>query len=58
MPAQSVEEEVLSKEEIKKVLDDLRSNENLFHTCFTLSLSTGLRNGRSDSSDLGLCAPR
>jgi hypothetical protein len=30
VPARSVEEEVISREEIKKVLDDLRSNEQWF----------------------------
>ena len=44
VPARSVEEEVLSREEIKKVLDDLRSNEEWFFPCFALWLSTGLRN--------------
>jgi len=43
-PPRSVEEEVLSREEIKKVLDDLRSNEQWFYSCFALWLSTGLRN--------------
>ena len=31
VPARSVEEEVLSREEIKKVLDYLRSNEECFY---------------------------
>ena len=44
VPARSVEAEVLSREEIKKVLDDLRSNEHWFYPCFALWLSTGLRN--------------
>ena len=44
VPARSVEEEVLSREEIKKVLDDLRCNEQWFYHCFALWLSTGLRN--------------
>ena len=43
VPARSVEEEVLSREEIKKVLDDLRCNEEWFYPCFALWLSTGLR---------------
>ena len=44
MPARSVQEEVLSREEIKSVLDDLRRNEEWFCTCFALWLGTGLRN--------------
>ena len=44
VPARSVAEEVLSREEIKKLLDDLRSNEECFYPCFALCLSTGLRN--------------
>ena len=44
VPARSVEEEVLSREEIKKVLDDLRCNEEWFYPCFALWLGTGLRN--------------
>ena len=36
VPARSVQEEVLSLEEIKSVLDDLRSNEERFYRCFTL----------------------
>ena len=44
VPARSVQEEVLSKEEIKSVLDDLRCNEEWFYPCFALWLSTGLRN--------------
>ena len=31
VPARSVQEEVLSREEIKSVLDDLRSNEEWFY---------------------------
>ena len=44
MPSRSVQEEVFSREEIKSVLDDLRSNEEWFYPCFALWLSTGLRN--------------
>jgi integrase len=44
VPARSVQEEVLSREEIKSVLDDLRSNEEWFYPCFALWLGTGLRN--------------
>ena len=44
VPPRSVQEEVLSREEIKKVLNDLRSNEEWFYPCFALWLSTGLRN--------------
>ena len=44
VPARSVEEEVLSREAIKEVLDDLRCNEVWFYPCFALWLSTGLRN--------------
>ena len=44
VPARSVEEEVLSCEEIKEVLDDLRSNDHWFYPCFSLELSRGLRN--------------
>ena len=44
MPARSVQAEVLSREEIKSVLDDLRSNEEWFYPCFALWLGTGLRN--------------
>ena len=44
VPARSVQEEVLTREEIKSVLDDLRCNEEWFYPCFALWLSTGLRN--------------
>ena len=44
VPARSVQEEVLSREEIKSVLDDLRSNEEWFYPCFAVWLGTGLRN--------------
>jgi integrase len=44
VPARSVHHEVLSKAEIKKVLQDLQEHENWFYVCFELWLSTGLRN--------------
>ena len=44
VPARSVEEEALSREEIRVVLDDLRINEHWFYLCIALWLSTGLRN--------------
>ena len=40
-----MQEEELSKEEIQRVLGDLRINEERFYPCFLLWLSTGLRNG-------------
>ena len=51
VPARSVQEELLSREEIKSVLDDLRCNEEWFYACFALWLSTGLRNAE-------LCIPQ
>ena len=36
VPSRSVQEEVLSKQEIKKVLDDLRCNEKWFCPCFVI----------------------
>ena len=44
VPARSVQAEVLSREEIKSVLEDLRSNEEWFYPCFAVWLGTGLRN--------------
>ena len=44
VPARSVQEEVLSKREVRQVLDDLRCNEAWFYPCFALWLSIGLRN--------------
>ena len=46
VPTRSVNQEVLSKEEIQQVLADLKSNEEWFYPCFLLwmSMSTGLRN--------------
>ena len=45
-----MQEEVLSREEIKKVLDDFRCNEEGFDPCFSLWLTTGLR----DAEVIGL----
>ena len=36
--------DVLSREEIKSLLNDLRSNEKWFYPCFALWLGTGLKN--------------
>ena len=44
VPPRSVQEEVLSKQEVRHLLDDLRVNEEWFYPCFALWLSTGLRN--------------
>ena len=44
VPTRSVQEEVLSKDEIKQVLADLKHNEAWYYTCFALWLGTGLRN--------------
>ena len=44
VPTRSVQEEVLSKDEIKRVLADLRQNEAWYYPCFALWLGTGLRN--------------
>jgi len=44
VPHRSVQEEVLSKGEIQKVLEDIRSNEQWFYPCFAVWLGTGLRN--------------
>jgi len=44
VPHRSVQEEVLSKGEIKRVLEDIRSNEVWFYVCFAVWLGTGLRN--------------
>ena len=40
----SVQEEVLSKQEVRQLLDDLRSNDEWFYAYFALWLSIGLRN--------------
>ena len=44
VPHRSVQEEVLSKGEIKTVLDDLKVNEEWYYPIFELWLGTGLRN--------------
>ena len=44
VPTRSVQEEVLTKDEIKRILTDLKQNEEWFYPCFALWLGTGLRN--------------
>ena len=44
VPHRCVQEEVLSKGEIHRVLEDLRINEDWYYPCFALWLGTGLRN--------------
>ena len=44
VPHRSVQEEVLSKGEIQRVLEDIRTNEEWFYPCFEVWLGTGLRN--------------
>ena len=44
VPHRSVQEELLSKGEIQKVLKDLFVNEEWFYPCFAVWLGTGLRN--------------
>ena len=44
VPQRSVQEEVLSKGEIQKVLEDIRTHEQWFYPVFALWLGTGLRN--------------
>ena len=44
VPQRSVQEEVLSKGEIVRVLDDIRTHEQWFYPVFALWLGTGLRN--------------
>ena len=44
VPHRSVQEEVLSKGEIQKVLEEIRINEEWFYPCFAVWLGTGLRN--------------
>lgn len=44
VPSRSVQEEVLSKGEIKRVLEDLRVNEEWHYPIFSVWLGTGLRN--------------
>ena len=51
VPPRSVQEEVLSKSEIQKVLEDLRVNEDWYYPMFAVWLGTGLRNAEL----IGLC---
>jgi len=44
VPHRSVQKEVLSKSEIRQVLEDIRTNEEWFYACFAVRLGTGLRN--------------
>ena len=44
VPHRSVQEEVLSKGEIQRVLEDLKVNEDWYYPMFALWLGTGLRN--------------
>ena len=44
VPTRSVYQEVLSKEEIQQILQDLKTHEEWFYPCFLLWMSTGLRN--------------
>ena len=44
VPHRSVQEEVLSKGEIQRVLEDLKVNEDWYYPCFAVWLGTGLRN--------------
>lgn len=44
VPHRSVQEELLSKGEIQKVLEEIRINEAWFYPCFAVWLGTGLRN--------------
>ena len=44
VPHRSVQEEVLSKGEIQRVLEDLRIHEDWYYPCFAVWLGTGLRN--------------
>ena len=44
VPHRSVQQEVLSKGEIQRVLEDLRINEDWYYPIFALWLGTGLRN--------------
>ena len=44
VPHRSVQEEVLSRGEIQKVLEDLRVNEDWYYPIFAVWLGTGLRN--------------
>ena len=44
VPSRSVQEEVLSKGEIRRVLEDLQLNEGWYYPIFAVWLGTGLRN--------------
>ena len=44
VPTRSVQEEVLSKGEIQRVLADLKVNEDWYHPIFAVWLGTGMRN--------------
>ena len=44
VPQRSVQEEVLSKGEIQRILEDLKVNEDWYYPCFAVWLGTGLRN--------------
>jgi len=44
VPHRSVQEELLSKGEIQRILEDLRIHEDWYYPCFALWLGTGLRN--------------
>ena len=44
VPHRSVQEELLSKGEIQRVLEDLRGNEDWYYPIFAVWLGTGLRN--------------
>ena len=56
VPARSVQAEVLSREEIKSVLDDLRSNEEWFYPALPCGWAQ-VSGMQKHWSDLGLCAP-
>jgi len=58
VPTRSVQEEVLSKDEIKRVLADLRQNEAWYYTCCGLWLVAWdwLAQCGTDRTDLGLCS--
>jgi len=44
VPQRRVQEEVLSKGEIQRILEDLKLNEDWYYPCFAVWLGTGLRN--------------
>jgi hypothetical protein len=53
VPRRSVQQEVLSRDEIQQILYDMRINESWFYPCFFLWISTGLRN----SELIGVASP-